>query len=628
MDYISRLVLKVRGWVSSLSQKQFLLYVLTPWFALMAVLFDLKNWLIYFTVKSSGGIYNYFSFVHPDAMANIAPMLRDIIDGHWVISDGRILEYVSAPNLWSEWMPRVLSPILLLTQSVDASMLLGRFLFVTVAGIAMYFATVAVVRHRGFSFIFAGIFINATLLWNFFFIHNFENLRILVRSITWLGSPAGDPLLSRYNSLSVMPGLPFFAGGMLFIILSFVPYKRSYRNIFFAAACMAANMYLYLTNAMFLFVAVGMMGLLFLGYKKREQFTRAVIMVVTALFLSIGYFISYFKINALPHADEFYRRIGGELTHAFRFNFWPEYLVYIALALFVLWWGKKYKREIASMCVAGGVLAAPVLLNLQVVLGFNPTPQVWYVHQLFMGFYFGWMVVLFWLYTVVKNSRRPWLAPTLLVLFFVLVVSRSSYARYYAYSYSYSGHSMPPAIAESMDWLNSNTPLDSVVMTPSTISNSLIPYKTHNRVFIPVAVTFPGPISEITERFFIAFRLYGVDSDFIERGMNRDLNEYIDDFARLQENSLNTYMFDAYHFGTELNDTLTKRYRTPSPAIIADYIAEYESIPYEPEALLGAHAVDYLYIGPYEKRYSNLPETVDYAEKVFDNDAVQIYKIR
>ena len=61
--------------------------------------------------------------------------------------------------------------------------------------------------------------------------------------------------------------------------------------------------------------------------KKSVIFWIGIIALVTSVF----YWFNFFAIHSLEHGHEFYKRIGGEMTHQFRWSSWLEYSAYIVL---------------------------------------------------------------------------------------------------------------------------------------------------------------------------------------------------------------------------------------------------------------------------------------------------------
>jgi hypothetical protein len=129
------------------------------------VLFILYHLIVWFKVRRLGETYNFFSFTHPDPYSYWAPMFRDILDGHFWITDGRIAEHVGLPSLWSFVSPLLAAPIVLLMRNMSYAFLLGEFLAAAGAFIVFYFLAKAITKNRLFSLVFTSVFSATMLIW-------------------------------------------------------------------------------------------------------------------------------------------------------------------------------------------------------------------------------------------------------------------------------------------------------------------------------------------------------------------------------------------------------------------------------------------------------------------------------
>lgn len=592
------------------------------------VLFVLQHLLIWYRLWREGKPWSFFSFVNPDPLVNLAPMIRDVLDGHWWVSDGRILEHARLPNLWSFVDPIIVAPLVWLTRSVSLTFLIGHFLVAAGVFVVVYYLARRLTQSKVWSYLFSLLFASAPLLGYYLFPASLFNVKLVARTIFAVGSFPGEILMSKYVSFSVLPGLVIFS--LAFLTLLRAIQTPSRRTILLAGAVQGLLIYVYITDVMYLFTAMGIMALLFLAQRRFVEFKALVGIVATAIATSILYWWNFFSIQFLPWAKEFYLRIGGELTREFRVSQWKEYLLYTAFALAIWVIGKRRREEKIATYLIGFILSAIVLLNLQVITGFNPAPTVWAGHQLYFGFFLAWLVLAYWLYQILRERHlraANAFAATLIVVV-VLVVPRIIATQAYIASYLYPAHTIPENLRESFAWLDQNIERDSVVVSPSLITNALLPVFTHARVIMPVAVTSPAAEAEIIDRLYVAYALYGVSPDYLQSALAGTLPK-IDEFAFGHENALVTWLFESYYVDHSIDGYFLRRTAEIPSDVAAQIVKEYEQYPRRLGNLLSRYQIDYLYVGPYERRFSGTDfDRQEYLEKVYDRDGVVIYKVR
>ncbi|MEK7516100.1 MAG: hypothetical protein AAB562_00725 [Patescibacteria group bacterium] len=591
------------------------------------VLFVLQHLLIWYRLFREGKPWSFFSFVNPDPLVNLAPMIRDVLDGHWWVSDGRILEHMQLPNLWSFVDPILLSPLIFLTRSVSLTFLIGHFLVAAAVFVVVYYLALRLTRNRAWSYLFSLLFGSAPLLSNYLFPTPLANLKMIARTVFHLGSYPGEVLMSKYVSFSVLPGLVLFALAFLTLLRAIEAPSR--RTVIAAGLVQGLLIYVYITDVMYLFTAMGIMALLFLARRRMAEFKALVGIVAIALATSALYWWNFFSIQFLPWANEFYLRIGGELTREFRVSQWKEYLLYAAFALAIWVIGKRMRQETIATYLVGFILSAIVLLNLQVIVGFNPAPTVWAGHQLYFGFFLAWLVLAHWIYQM-QRARHPRAALAFaasLVVMVVLVVLRIIVTQAYIASYMYPAHTIPQNVRESLAWLEQNTPRDSVVVSPSLVTNALVPVFTHNAVIMPVAVTSPAPQAEIIDRLYVTYALYGVSPEYLRSALAGSLGK-ADNFAFGMENALTTFLFESYYVDHSIDGYFLRRTADIPLEVAGGLVEDYENYPRRLGYLLNRYQIDYLYVGPYERRFSYIDfDRQKYLEKVYETDGVAIYRI-
>ncbi len=602
-----------------------------PWWvvALGAVaatmLFNLTQILVLIEVLRQGGAYNYFTFLGPDAMVNLAPMLRDVLDGHLRIADGRVLEHVHLPSLWSNVTPYLVAPFILAARSVPYGLFVGRIVVVLVSFPLAYLIARRLVGDARWAMAYALLFFGPTFLGLYAFPVSREGIGILFHAIVPFVEPAHGVLLSKYNSFSVLPTLPIFLAVTLFLLVWLQEKKR------WAAAAAGLSLGLllstYATSAIYLGAAIGM---LFVGALVRRAWrdVRHLLLLGLAALPTGAYFIvNYFTIRALPHAAEFYDRLSGDITHAFRWSAWPEYAVYAALAAAVVWAARRAKAVEAGRLVAALLLSGIVVWNIQVLTGYNPAPPVWRIHQIFFGMGLAAFFLAHRLVAELRQRRAAWGKAAVAVLLLIatsatvqVVRAEVSLARDQA-----PRAAVPSALEASFVWIDGHAPRDAVFASPSLVSDALLPMRTHARVVMPRAITSPAPQEEILDRWLATYALFDAPVERFEAALRGDV-EADDPYAFNAENGLPIQLYEYAFFPHDLDYFRTPRKKAIPEDVIRTLLERYRAYPRDLSAIAGKYRLDYLYVGPYEERFAGRDFDAEPGlTKVYDADGVRIY---
>ncbi len=606
-----------RAFKGGVSDKQFFKVVVLPSSVIAGVLFILHHIFIFIKVTASGKIYNLFSFHNIDPLINYAPFVRAVFDGSYRVVDGRILENFFLPNLWTQLSPILIAPLFHLTGSISYAFLLGHFLVAAGAFICFYLLCFYIIKNRLFSLFYSFIFISVTLVFDYLFPTSLDNLRLAGRTILPFGSPSGEVLLSKYISFAILPGLLFFVSSFLFVFLALT----GKRKIFIVLAGLNLGILPYIVMTHFIYVGAALFCtlILFSFYKDYSSVKKILWIYTVAIFGSAFYWFNFLQIKMLPWSQEFYGRLGGEITHQFRWSYWPEYIAYIAMALFILYFGKKYRKRKESIFVAGSVLAAILVLNIQVIFGYNPHPLAWLFHQVFLGFALGWLVLIYWIYIFLIKKFNKRLVVGFFLMIFLMIIGKFIYTEYYAAGHYAKYDYMPRDVYDSLQWLNRNTEKDSVVATPSLTTNALLPAFTHNNSMLPMAITSPLSLEDIKDRYFVNYKFLNVSAEYFEKALRGDLP------IGTEQGLQGALFFDYYcDHSLDANEKPNSRSTASASEALDDLVKEYARYPKKREYLLNKYRIDYIYYGPYERNISR-PD-FDGFEKVYDKDGIEIYK--
>lgn len=593
----------------------------------VSILFNIKNILLYVDAVREGQTYAYFTFMNPDAFANLAPIIRDGLDGHWRSTDGRLAEHVDSPNMWSAYLPGIYIPLIAVIGSVPETLLVFRLLCAAVAFVVLALLLQRLIFSRRASYFLSGVFLLTALFWYFFPPVSVAWARVVARSLLPFGSPPGEIILAKYNSIAVAPGLPLMVIALLGVLVTIQ--KKSIPWAVVTGVVLGTMTTLYVTHGIYVSLLLAITTFLLL-LRKQWSVVRPVfwIMMSTAVCV-IPFLWSYIHVRLSPVADEVLLRLGGDQTHAFRTSEWFMYLVYIVFAW--LTWHVARRRatvEVAAFLTAG-VLVAIAVLNLQVLTGFNPEPTVWRIHQIFYGFFLAW-AFLGWQAVIWLQKRFPTRRLLILVaalLPCLILVGRGVHAEWYAYQYTRGLATLPSAYVQAMDWLNEHTPKDSVVVAPSFTSNTVIPVFSHNRVLIGKALTSAAPEWELIDRLFVVYALYGVQPEHLEDGLRQEVT-ITDPYALNAEDAFIPFLFEYRFVSTALDAFYRDGDKRVPEATVAELVAWYRRYPRRLGYLLNRYQMDYLLVGPMDRHLMRVDFSArPYLEKVYDAGDIQIYRL-
>jgi hypothetical protein len=601
--------------------RQFFKLAVLPSSVIAGLLFNLQYVFAFIKTLIAGNAFNLFTFANPDALIFYFPLVRAAYDGGSRIVDGRILENFFLPNLWTQLSPILIAPLWRLAGSPSFAWMLGVFIMAVGAFICFYFLCRQIIGHRIFSLLYSFIFISVTLVFNYLFPTSLENLKLAGRVILPFGSPAADVLLSKYISFSVLPGFLLFVASFLLILMALIRKRKIF--IILAGFCAGILPYIQITFFVYVFAVLFCALLLFLLYKEYISAKRIIWICVVAGLASAFYWFNFLQIKMLPWTDEFYKRLGGEITHQFRWSHWSEYLAYAIMGWLVLRWGNKTRKRAEAIFVAGAVLAALGVTNMQVVTGFNPIFSVWSNHNIFLGFALGWLVLIYWIYTGLSKKFDKRIVGAAFLVLFLMTMGKFIYMAYCVGNNFSKYDLMPKGIYAPLEWLSANTERDSVVATPSLTTNALLPFYTHNNSMLPLAFTSPMSLEDVRDRYFVAYKFFNVSADYFKKALEGKLSAA---GSIGFENNLWGFLIADYYCDHSLGafEKPGACFTADSSAAIEKTAGDYAAYPSRREYLLNKYRIDYIFYGPDEKIMGK-PDFTGF-EKVYDKDGYEIYK--
>lgn len=613
---------------------------------LVGLIYFLPNILIPAMQDQSGfGTYHPLSLEAPtlDEVAAYGSRLREVMDGHFADGDAYLAEYKNKPTMWgSDVMAIALGfiPFILRLNDPTLIFVIGDLFFPAFIFLAAYALFFFITKHKHWSIFGAlifSVFPNISVFRSFFSPSFYGNFSLF--GVFAVFSRSFDSALTRL----FVPGF-----SLIFFILFLLATLRALRgkkgkNKFFPlplAAILAFGSLFYVYFYYWAFATVLMLVLtsLLLFFNREKAFT-ALKILFGGLVISLPYWFKVLSLRANPFYDELATRVGLEYSRNFRTGSIDAYILAIFLFLLLLWLGKKRGEIVTSIFLGAALLSYIVVLNIQIVTGFNIQPDHWGSRVNVYILSLGIMVVAFWLFDFLskkfKNSRPIISAPIIYVLvWFFLSISLIVQIR--NSSLSSNDYRIPEDLLVAYKWINLNTPKDSVFLSPSSKTTFYLPFFTHANVYAPPSCYSLLPRDQIIDRFLEAYAAFGVKEDFLRKSLEANLGDGIGiEYARGAEldpiymlfcDSYASYKPGGYisggslrPFPVEVLNELMAKYKDK-----LDYFKK-EKAPFRDGFKDG---VDYVFWGPHERLIGKFnPRKYKNLRLIFSQNLVEIYEL-
>ena len=531
-----------------------------------------------------------------------------------VISEDYDVNMYYYPRAWSKYLGRsdgpanlaLLNPVLLgffgkISGSFGAGIVVANILFPALIFTAVYLLFSEITKRKKLSVFWAVIFIFSPL-----FAVNFPPVS-LVAAKSFLNSflPLWDHGL-YFSRWEYPQATYFFYALSLYLIFRAVKLKGTL-NISVAGVALGIIFYTYFYDWVYIFISLGVLFLLFLFNRKKDEAKIILSVALIALLVSGFYWINFWRLHSLPQFDDIISRMGVEISHQLRLiSVWKSYLR-IAVLVCLLWVFVKKNRELAVYFVSALLLAYFAAVSIQVVLGFNPQPDHWY-RELFLP---TALALLLLVNAVAEKMRLDFIFPKkylpvaagiFLAVFFALQL-RSQYI----FSLANAETFQTPHDAAIHKWLSENTPENSVIGSLPGAQNNEISLFTRNKVFLPAGFISSAPTEEIWERTMIIGRIFGLSEEA---------------FARLVAENM-VYLFTDQYRGNAFDAYFNGADRAIPAGIYKDKLDRYKKL--ELREVPGKYRLDYLYYtaGTGEDPKNTLPGIL----KGYEREGGIIYKL-
>ena len=566
-------------------------------------------------------------FTDGDEAQLYAPLVQGVGDGTWHFGDVALREHMDDPSPLPPLGPLVLGSAARLVGVervwILVDLIFPPLIFLLACGI-IYLLTKSffVSVSTGIIFIFfreiASLFPFSKLYQLKAFLASFKPL---VNSAVATRLPF-DRLMS--------PEWTFIPLGLfLFFLICALKYKK---NIFTVCAGIFYGALFY--SYPFDWIAVSLvLGVSFFLFLFRRDYIMAKMIFFVAVFggiVSIPYWVNVYQLMHLAQYHDLLSRTGLEVGRHFRLFLLPHYIVWLGLSVWLL----KSKKNIWGIVGASLFIGAFLTMNVQMVTGYVPQPDHFLRYPLAFS-----LLVAYVIAGIEFAARYPAIGPLVkriakivLVLACVLVIVRSvgiqiAYARS-----QYEHYTLPPAVDDSFKWIRENLPSNSVMLSPSVVTNS------HLLMFTPVKVFVPssGAVStasnqELVERFVVAAKLFGVSDDRIKELFSRTYLEELKSSIHGMDtqNSIAAHLF---HYGLYaqtpnfyFGDRAFRDFEDVEKAVVTA-LGEWHR---DQETMRAKFSFEYIYVGPEENKHFTFlaGQFPGCLKNLYTSGGVSIYRI-
>jgi len=609
----------------------------------------------YARARGEGRVYVPETPIGTNQIHYILPRFREAYDGYPWVSDADLWEGRFGPALWPRLTPLLMLPLYVIFGGPwnvfwgDA--VLAAILF------ALVFWLIYVITRRWFwSILFSTIFLLSRQLPRFVFsflrldgsfVFDPDSLKMLVK--TFLPVHIGAIYSTRTDFLleeSYKPGFLVLGPFLLLIFYAARATKLKRKAILAIAAGVVAGLLIYTYSFFWIFanVVIGLLALWAMVRRDRRDALAWFGALVVGLLVTAEYWTNYLTLRSLPYAAELFARMTAmEHGRSIIWSLWPWYLVYLTLAILVVRWGNHYRRAAEARVLAAMLLSGIVLFNIQVVTGVTLAGEHWHSRVMIIPLALAlaalgvWGIEFLWRRFPVRHA----LISACGLVLFVSQITGASHLQLLRARQDEWRHWLPEGMAESLLWMDKQLPRDSVVLTPSFFSNSLISYYTAGRIFVPRGDMSTVPTEEILERFFITARLMNLDEEAVtamlgEAPCNPDASggtERLNCEVAVFDHQADGHLLAGLMISSKLSASLRseqRRFSSDERRKLAEpYVQTGNMDEGEFLRLLGRYRADFVYVGPTELALGAKDiSTYSFLEPVYDSRGVTIYKIR
>ncbi|OGE80338.1 MAG: hypothetical protein A2826_02690 [Candidatus Doudnabacteria bacterium RIFCSPHIGHO2_01_FULL_43_23] len=276
---------------------------------------------------------------------------------------------------------------------------------------------------------------------------------------------------------------------------------RTDKYLWWAAVLLGFLFYIYFYSWTFIFAFLAVLFLISFFKKDFILRKKLILHAILALAIAIPYFYNLYQFYQLPQR-EFLGTLQGLVSgRSFVFS---ELLVAGTVFFFISFW-RKFAAQFWFFTAL--LLAGFIAINQQIITGqelFSPHYH-WYINAPLVG-----IVLVMGFFELLHLQKHKKLAVALVCLGLAGFVFNGYVAQRNTYEKNQKYFVADQRYATLYDWLNLNTPKDSVVLTFSPYVGDNLPVYTHNNVFMSVQLMLNNtPEERIKDAYYL--RIYFLD---------------------------------------------------------------------------------------------------------------------
>lgn len=550
----------------------------------------------------------YFAWTQAGSfdMFNVhAARYQGLIDGDGWLKYDDTYEHQGGPSVWPLLSAAIFAPFMWLTKSVSTTIIITDGLF-------------AMLIFGAWFWLFSHLLANRpAALFSAFILMLFPQLPLLIppsslAEFKQIINPWYD--VTYWRREAFIPAAAFFIMSIYFIhqLVAKIEYKR--RLIILAGVSYGLLFYFYFYFWSYITVVLGLLFLAMLAVKRQDAAWRIASAGLIGLLVSGLFWLNQYELAQLPQYQEIIERGGLEVGRAFRFSLWKTYALYGGMAGLALWFGRQLKSQPASILVAALLAANIIVLNIQLIAGFNVQSDHWPTRVFLLSVGISWVVIAYYVYQYFEPylSRFRRILPVLGIIISIALVSNVVYRQFSVERTQAAKYTVDNSLLKAYSWMTGNLPAGSVVATPALATNIDLPVFTNHKLFMARSQTSIASEQEIIERLLLAYKLFGLDSGALVKVLTTPQGTLYFFTARYENRALDRYLdpekYQDFSVPGELLTSILSQYQELSMP---------DKLPYR---------LDYLFVGPAERELGVAEAAMSDYKLVYNMEDIKIYK--
>lgn len=579
--------------------------------------------------------------LHSDEMTSYFPRGREIYDGNFPVRD--IFAKSSLLSPFPVFPPLISSlPFFIAGGNANTAYLIAQFAFSAAIFLAFYFLGRVVLQSKPWSLFLA---FTATLTSlardlpvGFFSLANFLN-KIFKNFVPIVQTKFDHLFLYRIDDPLVT--FLIYIPTLTALFIFWRNPKKS--TALLIGGLLGLLVYTYLHYWIYLALVVFLLAVYAFRNRAKQplRFHCLAISLATLVIFLVPYVFNLISFTNLDVGADWRERISAEeIGRRIYSSVGPHLIFYVALALLIYWvFWKQEKRNLAVL-LWSFLGAMPLLLNMQIVVGFNIAADHW--------FYAFAPVILLMIFAITaelskKLNKRLAIAAVLILV--CLLVSKkivNALAFINPDPEILEVHTIDKTISDSWDWINRNLPGEPRIGSTSFMTSIYLAVHTSARPYLPTYFNTHLANREVEDRVLRIHKLFGASPKFLgilfrAEGKN---DASCEDLQTLyQKPSLQCDSHTFYNLTNYFNPFYFYYFREGNYSTIDSDFQPHSEVPEERvQDLLKRYQiisadwrdlpVDYVYYGPFEKELAGIaPRNNPELKLVYENGGVEIYKI-